>query len=289
MVQVSLKNKFLWACVCVALLLLVLLLMTRGERHAHTNNSCQCGGLPVVDEFIPHPHVVLSPARKAELKTICAGIAKSYSNDQVEVLYEWRTRLPEMLESLGKNDLREIRRPIAAIIYNELHLNVNKILRKEPLDEEFGGEEEFVRHANALVAIAFIDGDVSLRRGDLGRIDDLEPWVFFRLKSYRDSFKEQGRSNLERAADLILAKWIDQIESEDGYTRTILRDRIANNRKWGDVLMSQSGLTWEEVAQGAVSQTVHILKTVGYTPKWLDEFKNIPRHATPREEEPSKK
>ena len=98
----------------------------------------------------------------------------------------------------------------------------------------------------------------------------------------------EGRADLECAAERAISVWMDQIESENGYTRACLVKSIAHFRVWCDKLMEQGGRTWEEISQSQVRGATHTLALFGYTPKWLDEFKNIPRHATSDAKQPGK-
>ena len=119
--------------------------------------------------------------------------------------------------------------------------------------------------------------------------DGLEAHVVRWLKSCQNCFNAAGRTDMEKTAERFLAEWIDQIESENGYTRACLVQDIACVRVQGDSLMENCGMTWDEVSQNVVLQVTHGLIKAGYTPKWLDEFKNIPRHVPPGEGDQSKK
>lgn len=296
MVQVSLRQAGGGLVGLLALALLAgafLVLFTDVGRHGHdVNVRAEPDPLDVEElrHFSPPRHEAgLGSAQKTELKAVCACVATAYSNGQVEVLREWRRELPRMLESLAEDDLRSVWRPIIHVMEDELHTKLNKILMKESVGEAYETVADFERHAEALLEISLIYGDILLRRRDFGvPFTLLEPSVFYRIKSYRDGFHAEGRPDMKESAEKLLTKWINQVESKNGYTRAQLVNRIARSRVWADRTMKQTGKSWAELSQNSVSQTVYTLVLFGYTPKWLDEFKDIPRHATPDAKQPVK-
>jgi len=233
--------------------------------------------------------LTLKSEQKAELKGIYADIVQAYLNGQVEVLRDFRRGLPEKVELIGRDDLIEVGRPFLDVLHVELFEKLNKILAKEPIGEKFHCVEEFEKHVASFLEIVRLYGDIQVRRRARGGLfEHLEAYVFLRLKSYRDGFRAEGRSDMEQAAGRFLAEWIKHIESENGYTRASVIAGIAWARQRGDELMKEPSRTWEDVSQGVVRGRLHTLVLFGYTPKWLDEFKNIPRHATPNAKPPVK-
>ena len=263
------------------------------RRHEHAENVRRLPDpLDVEDlrRLSPPGHTVtLDSAQKAELKGICADIVQAYSNEQVEILREWRRKLPERVEFIRQNDFDDISRPLFRIVYDESLTKLNKLLEKESIGEVYGNVSEFERHVDTLITLVLLYGDVQLRRKSFGGLfKDIDAIIYYRLKFYRDDFRAKGRADLECAAERAISAWIDQIESENGYTRAQLVSRIARSRVWADRSMKQTGKSWAELSQNSVSQTVYTLIRAGYTPKWLDEFKNIPRHTTLNSQSPRK-
>ena len=295
MVQVSLRKV---GCMAgpLALLLLAaafLAMFTDVGRHEHAENvRRRPDPLDVEDlrRLSPPEHTVaLVPAQKAELEGIYADIVLAYSNGQVEVLREWRRKLPERVELIRLNDFDDISQPLFRLVYDESLAKLNKSLGKESIGEVYGNVSEFERHVDTLITLVLLYGDVELHRRSLGGLfKDIEAFIYYRLKFYRDGFRAEGRADLECAAERAISVWMDQIESENGYTRACLVKSIAHFRVWCDKLMEQDGRTWEEISQSQVRGATHTLALFGYTPKWLDEFKNIPRHATPNAKQPVK-
>lgn len=290
MVQISLKKMGSLAGLLILVLLVgaFLVLFTDIGRHDHAANvRGQPDPLDVAefDRLSPNRRgLALDSVRRVELRAVCKEVAIAYSNEQSEVLCEWRRKLPGMLEPLKEDDLGDVWRPIIGVAEDELHVKLNRILGNEPIDENYVDVADFKCHVDALIAFSLLYGDIMLRRRDFGVPFKIhEASVFCRLKSYRDSFRAEGLTDLEEAAERSLARWIDQIESENGYTRALLVKEIAWLRVQGERIMSDSGKSWEDVSQDHVRGTLHTLTWAGYTPKWLDEFKNIPRHATPKE------
>ncbi len=270
-----------------------LVLFTDVGRHGHAVNvRVQPDPLDVEElrRLSPTGHVVaLDPAQKAELKGIYADIVQAYSNGQVEVLRDFRRGLPEKVEFIGRDDLIEVGRLFLDVLHVELFEKVNKILAKEPIGEKFHCVGEFEKHVASFLEIVRLYGDIQVRRRARGGLfEHLEAYVFLRLKSYRDGFRAEGRPDMEQAAGRFLAEWIKHIESENGYTRASVIAGIAWARQRGDELMKEPSRTWEDVSQSVVRGRLHMLTLFGYTPKWLDEFSNIPRHAIPNAKPPMK-
>lgn len=286
MVQVSLRKVGCLVGLLVLLLTVTFFAMfTDVVCHGHAGTSRMQPDPVDVDElyrFSPPAHMVaLDSAQKAELKGIYAVIVQAYSNRQVEVLREWRRKLPGRVELVSQHDLDDAECRFSTILYNEVIPELGRKKDSPAILAAYGSVGDFEQAVGTMLAFAGIYGDVRLQRKELGgRFDDLEALVVYRLVSYRDCFRDAGRTDMEKAAERFLAEWIDQIESENGYTRTRLAESIAHYRVYGDHVMREYAQTWEEVSQNAVRQFTYRLIRAGYTPKWLDEFKNIPRHAT---------
>lgn len=288
MVQNSLKNHICtvckWGFALAAIVLAVRALIGNQPVHrCHTvEDSCLMGLQDGRQRSILENHAVpLEPDRRVELTKAYSDVVQAYSNGQAEVLHEWRLKLPRKVESLATSDLLKIDRPFFNVVYGELLTKMNRILAKEPLDEDYADATAFERHAASLLELVRLYGDIQIQRRKFENLfGDLEALVFYRLTAYENYYRNVGRRDLERAAKRFSSEWIDQIESRDGYTRRLLVYHIENCRKWGDNLMDQCKQSWDEISQNVVSQTVYTLKWAGYTPKWLVDFKNIPRNSS---------
>lgn len=294
MVQVSLKKV---GCL-VGFLLLAFLLWTFVAqfadigRHVHAATVRMLPAPQDVAELrrmSPPSRVPLDPVQKAELRRIYAEIVQAYSNRQVEVLREWRRKLPELVERVGQDDFDDAKRPFSRIFFDEVIPKLGRRQEDQSILSEYSGVEDFERIVATVLAFAGIYGDVRLRRREFGgRFNDIEMLVVYRLKTYRDCFRTAGRTDMEKVADRFLSEWINQIESENGYTRALLIHYLARDRVGASKIMENHGQTWDEISQNSVRQATHGLIRAGYTPKWIEEFKVIPRHVTPREGVPQK-
>ena len=100
--------------------------------------------------------------------------------------------------------------------------------------------------------------------GELGMFDIT---ILKLLQKYRDKFKREGKSEFLPAAERLIAEWIEQIESERGFTREYTRSQKRGLRR-----LVERGETTEEVLMTNVRIFPLLLKEhCGYTPKWLDE------------------
>ena len=194
-----------------------------------------------------------------------------------------------MVESVRRDDLDGVELPFSLVLYNEVIPELGRKKDSRSILATYGSVGDFELSLGAMLAFSGIYGDVRLRRKEFGgRLDDLEALVVYRLVSYRDCFRAAGRTEMEKSAGRLLAEWIDQIESENCYTKARLVHDIACIRVQGDNLMENCGQTWNAMSQNFVRMATYGLIHAGYTPKWLEEFANIPRHAAPSAKEPGK-
>lgn len=282
MVQISLK-KYLVLVVVTVIVSLLLVWFRDDDGHSSHCREHGNSGRMLLNGVSSHPivplqDVVLDPARRMELKRVYADIVQAYSNGQVRTLQEWRRILPSQVEKIRESDLIDVERQFLGVVHDELLIKVNKILAGRPIEEDYGSATAFETHLLSFWAFTCLYGDIQLRRRGFGTLfSDLEALVLYRLKAYRDHYHAIGKNDLENTADRFLSQWTAQIESENGYTRNLLVSRIENDRKWADSIQRETGQSWEEIVQSAIGQTVHMLRRVGYDPKWVQEFKNVPR------------
>ena len=86
------------------------------------------------------------------------------------------------------------------------------------------------------------------------------------LQGYRDKFEREGKGEFISTVERLAADWIDQIESEKGFTR-----EYARSQKNGLWRLVEKGELTEEALMANVRSCVQPLKErCGYTPKWLD-------------------
>ena len=89
------------------------------------------------------------------------------------------------------------------------------------------------------------------------------------LQKYCKKFHDEGRGDLEKAAERYLELWIARIESIDGLTRQCVWQAMRKNTIYNKVVFP--GHEWTD-DQGVlhIRQIVRGLIRSGYTPKWLD-------------------
>ena len=96
--------------------------------------------------------------------------------------------------------------------------------------------------------------------------------ILKQLQEYRDKFKREDKNEYLKASERLIAEWIEQIESERGFTR-----EYARSQKRGLWRLVESGETTEEVLMTNVRIFPLLLKErCGYTPKWLDAEFTLP-------------
>ena len=208
---------------------------------------------------------------------ISEEIVSAYSNGQLSAMRDWAGRFPEGAYHLRGGDSSDAIYPVERAWRSEHRLY-------KPL-EEFATPDAFEHAMRMRLALTVIFGDFLVASGSSkDTLIDLDFCTMLQLQEYEAKFRQEGKADFLAAAERLETEWIQQIESEKGFTRTYMRHLKRFSRHF-----MERGVTEEEMRDSIRGCVYSLQKRCGYTPKWFDEFKNIPRHATPREEEPSKK
>ena len=194
-------------------------------------------------------------------------IVKAYSNDQVSVMQELAKSIPKDAYRLRGDDHIKIMSPINRLWFQECRAN-DRLM-------DFEAVEEFKHCMGKRMALTKIYGNFIVDSG-VTAVDvlvSLDITILKRLQEHRDKFEREGKSEFLSAAERLIAEWIEQIESERGFTR-----EYARSQKIGLWRLVESGEVTEDVLMTNVRIYPLLLKErCGYTPKWLDkEFPVVP-------------
>ena len=190
---------------------------------------------------------------------IARGIVSAYSNGQMSVLRELSERFLESACHLRYGDSSKAISPISQAWHGEHR-------RDKPL-EEFATPDEFDHAMRMRMALTVIYGNfkVASKMGDNFLIT-LDFYTLLQLQEYESKFKREGKADFLAAAERLEAEWIQQIESEKGFTRTYMRRLKRLSRHF-----MERGVTEEEMRDSIRGCVYSLQKWCDYTPKWLDE------------------
>lgn len=192
---------------------------------------------------------------------IMQEVVNAYSNCQIEAMIESKRQLPSKAYQLIEKDHLKLEMPINQIWRGDWVLNSGI--------KEFASEEEFDRQMKRSLAIAKLYGEFLVASGRIAdEILVMIDWIALkRLQTYRDEFKRGGKNDCVQAAERLLADWIGQIESKNGFTRAYMRAQkvcLGHFLKTGE-------LSEEKLVQYVRDYVQPLRDRCGYTPKWLDE------------------
>ena len=190
---------------------------------------------------------------------IARGIVSAYSNGQMSVLRELSERFLESACHLRYGDSSKAISPISQAWHGEHR-------RDKPL-EEVATPDEFDHAMRMRMALTVIYGNfkVASKMGDNFLIT-LDFYTLLQLQEYESKFKREGKADFLAAAERLEAEWIQQIESEKGFTRTYMRRLKRLSRHF-----MERGVTEEEMRDSIRGCVYSLQKWCDYTPKWLDE------------------
>lgn len=232
----------------------------RAARPFRRGDEWQAGFDPPVKQYVP-------PTAE-EMRTylqIVGDIVTAYSNGQEKAMYEAVARFPKSVYDLRGDDHHRVELSLARMWCNE-----RIWVRKNGL-KEYASAEDFEHTMRVSMALARIYGSFIVDSGLTAdnTIVSIECGTLERLQKYKDKFVWEGRSDCLQATERLLAEWIAQIESENGFVRAYMRSQDQGLRR---MRLVERGETTENELRRCVRGGVYPLqKLCGYTPKWLDE------------------
>lgn len=192
--------------------------------------------------------------------SIAEEIVMAYSNGQVSVMQELVGRFPKEFYRLRGDDLVKVILPVNRLWFHEC----GRIDRCR----EFATPVEFERQMGMCLALTKLYGKLIVDSGEtaVGELVTFDVTILKQSQEYSDKFKREDKNEYLKASERLIAEWIEQIESERGFTR-----EYARSQKRGLWRLVESGETTEEVLMTNVRIFPLLLKErCGYTPKWLD-------------------
>ena len=260
-----------WALTAVlAFVAIVVFMACVFLQRVDTKRSSGCGHGDSADGETCRIANLYVPPADDELEAylrIIQGVANAYSNCQIEAMFESMRQLPSRAYQFRGEDLLKLEIPINRIWREDWILNKGV--------KDFASEEEFDRQMKKSLAIAKLYGEftVASRAVPSKILVTIDCVVLKRLQTYRDEFERGGKADCLRSAERLLADWVEQIESENGFTRTYLRTQKIALRYF----VKTGELSEEKLAQYVRDYVRPLQDRCDYTPKWLDvEFPAAP-------------
>lgn len=194
-----------------------------------------------------------------------------------EIIQAYSNRQPDVVMSKARNLLRD---PIKDGLAPEMSEGL-MMLKKEWDKLRCADMADFrvtrdVLSERILSEFAFVQayGDFCRLKCSLDEeLVAIDTFFLKHLQQIRDSFLQSGDVTLALDMESFVARWIDKIESEDGFMRSYMRalmGRLSN--------MKDPEVTPKEKMQSVRSHaTGTILQQCGYLPRWVDrEFPSLP-------------
>ena len=118
------------------------------------------------------------------------------------------------------------------------------------------------------LALTKIYGNLIIDSGEtaVSELGTFDVTILMQLHEYRDKFEREGKSEFLPVAERLIAEWVEQIESERGFTREYARSQ--KNGLWR--LVERGEVTEEVLMENVRIYPLLLQERCGYTPKWLD-------------------
>ena len=206
--------------------------------------------------------VEISEAERQALRAIYRDIQVAYTNNQVEAMKQAMACVSNRVDYIHDSLYRELAGGIEDLFWVRF-LAANR-------QKDFDSPVEFARFLDLHTRMAFFLGDCHCRRNNYGQapIQWIEYSTFEGLKRYVDSFRNEERDDLRDVAQKYLDKWIAHIESPNGFIRRYAHWNL--EMSWPGIELGK--ITPEQARQSSLGCATPLIR-LGYTPKWLEEFK----------------
>ena len=207
---------------------------------------------------IPFP-----PSQSNAIAVAFARMAEVYERDDGETMLAVMEDIPDVVTNMPDQALALAIKPIQSALDR-------RFIHAESLFE-FSSGLDFERFGRANMEIVRYFGNLYLRRGgDCELLFVYDSQTLKQLMRYKDMFHAKDMLDCERAADMLIAEWVEQIESKDGFTRRYMWFQV--DLQWPRY--HEGKMTIDELSKLVKSYADGLIR-LGYTPKWLSEFDDL--------------
>ena len=236
-------------------------------RHALVQDNVRvCYSCPDVDRTVRyHPPLrkPISIAESNEVAKVFASLLAAYTNGQCVALKTSLDMVPDVVTNMPDQDFAVAVHPLRSALKDSF-------MFAEKL-REFDSLPDFDEYMRINLYLIRFLGDAYVRRGgECGLLYVYDSQTLGQLMRYRDMFHERGLLECEHAAEMYIAEWKDQIESENGFTRRYMWFQV--DLQWP--LYSERRMTLDGLSRYVKSYAAGLIR-LGYTPKWLSEFDDL--------------
>jgi len=212
----------------------------------------------LIAERIPPPVSPTADERRI-IENIYREVAFAYTNGEVAVIQNSVSRLTNLVNRLAWYDYNPIVL-VAERPFNERFLRNGRVM-------PFSSVNELSDYLNVNLAMADLLGRCGICR--IGHEDTaayVELMTFYRLNQYRDHYRKSGPERYAETVENSIARWLEHVESEEGFSRTAARRCLVYSFRRMEVV---GDITYEQAIVSARWPGLSFVKH-GYTPRWLN-------------------
>ena len=204
-------------------------------------------------------YVPPSEGEMREYERIVCEIVSAYSNQQAKLILERVKKLPERFFELRGNDWNQAILPMKRAWFDGWSIG-------EPT-MTFKTSEDLRTWLQANLTFAKAYGTMLSKAGKMDMLPAFDIWILTGLHAHKEKYVKACKRDYLDVTERFIAAWVEQIESESGFTREYMRWQ---NRSLGR-LVKEGKLTPAKLRQNIRCNAWPLQKRCGYTPKWLDE------------------
>lgn len=204
-------------------------------------------------------YVPPTEAEMREYERIVCEIVSAYSNQQAKLILERVKKLPERFFELRGNDWNQAILPMKRAWFDGWSIG-------EPT-MTFKTSEDLRTWLQANLTFAKAYGTMLSKAGKMDMLPAFDIWILTGLHAHKEKYVKACKRDYLDVTERFIAAWVEQIESESGFTREYMRWQ---NRSLGR-LVKEGKLTPAKLRQNIRCNAWPLQKRCGYTPKWLDE------------------
>jgi len=219
----------------------------------------KCRGVMTEDSGMPSYQP--TPVQRTVVSNAFCKILFAYEGERVEDLRDSIARLPAVATNFEYWAMRDVSKEAYGCYYHGFLLSRD--------DRDFATPFDFDRYAELNIIMGKFLGELLVKRRDYsGYLKRIDRCTLVRLNRYKSKFHLEGRAELEKRADVYIADWKSQIESENGFTRCYMRSQVST--QFSHVLRGE--WTCKRLLEIVRHEADDLSVMAGYTPKWLKEF-----------------
>lgn len=199
------------------------------------------------------------PSAVKEASNVVMRLAVAYRLAQSDAIQ--KIGCPQIIKhvsELSRKDFRKFKKEIIEIFWNDL---------RNPLRMSSTTTRDLAARIETLGACVSFLGDVLVARDDRqDLLYDIEPLMLEFLLTMRQHYKTKKDDDAVAEVEAMIVKWVGQIDSEKGYTRSWMRRKVEDLR-W----LENHGVEDRKERPKKIRQMLSRLLELGHTPKWVDE------------------